>query len=333
MSPCSGCGATCAGVKTTVIPGAGGGTGAVSSVNGDTGAVVLDAADVGAAPTTRSLAAGAGLTGGGDLSADRSFAVGQNADNSIVVNADDIQVNAALQAAAALGATAVQPARTLTAGAGLTGGGSLASDRTFTVGQNADASVVVNADDVQVAAAIQSGAALGATAVQPARTISTTAPLAGGGDLSANRTFTVGDSAATTKGVVTLNQVGCQYFWGHSTANNSTSPRYANIGFCTSAVAITESIGQLLMLRAGLVTQLQVRMSAATVTANMTWTLRKNGVDTAATVTVNQGATSGSITGQAISVAVGDLLGITSTASAAETTVISARLMIDYNPV
>jgi hypothetical protein len=43
-------------------------------------------------PTTRNLTAGAGLTGGGDLSADRTFNVGANGDGSITVNADDIQV-------------------------------------------------------------------------------------------------------------------------------------------------------------------------------------------------------------------------------------------------
>lgn len=40
----------------------------------------------------RTLTAGAGLTGGGDLSADRTFNAVAHADGSIVVNADDIQV-------------------------------------------------------------------------------------------------------------------------------------------------------------------------------------------------------------------------------------------------
>lgn len=42
----------------------------------------------GAVPTSRTLTAGAGLTGGGDLSANRTFAVG--AGNGITVNADDV---------------------------------------------------------------------------------------------------------------------------------------------------------------------------------------------------------------------------------------------------
>lgn len=55
----------------------------------------VDWADVtalGVVPTTRTLTAGAGMTGGGDLSADRTFDVVANADGSITVNADDIQV-------------------------------------------------------------------------------------------------------------------------------------------------------------------------------------------------------------------------------------------------
>jgi hypothetical protein len=43
-------------------------------------------------PATRSYTAGAGLTGGGDLSADRTFDVVAHADQSIVVNANDVQV-------------------------------------------------------------------------------------------------------------------------------------------------------------------------------------------------------------------------------------------------
>jgi hypothetical protein len=46
----------------------------------------------GGVPATRTLTAGAGQTGGGDLSADRTFDVAAHADGSIVVNADDVQV-------------------------------------------------------------------------------------------------------------------------------------------------------------------------------------------------------------------------------------------------
>ena len=49
-------------------------------------------AQAASAPTGRNLTAGAGLTGGGDLTADRTFDVVANADGSIVVNPDDLQV-------------------------------------------------------------------------------------------------------------------------------------------------------------------------------------------------------------------------------------------------
>jgi hypothetical protein len=106
--------------------------------------------------------------------------VAPNADGSIVVNANDIQVGVlatdaqhgnrgggALHAVATavtagfmsagdkatldgLSASAVPSSRTLTAGAGLTGGGDLSADRTFNVVGNADGSIVVNANDIQV---------------------------------------------------------------------------------------------------------------------------------------------------------------------------------------
>lgn len=176
------------------------------------GATLVDDANAAAARTTlgvppnsRNLTAGAGLTGGGDLSADRTFDVGANADGSITVNADDIQVGvlasdtqhgnrgngtlhtvftAALDGFAPLsgggttnflradGTWTVPPGtgaptnaeyvvltldatltdeRVLVAGAGLalTDGGA-GGNATLDVGANADGSIVVNANDVQV---------------------------------------------------------------------------------------------------------------------------------------------------------------------------------------
>ena len=54
-------------------------TDAVLSVNGLTGAVTLGASDVGAAPTTRTISAGTGLSGGGDLSANRTLSLANTA--------------------------------------------------------------------------------------------------------------------------------------------------------------------------------------------------------------------------------------------------------------
>jgi hypothetical protein len=58
----------------------------VSSVNTQTGAVVLAASDVGAPPTSRTITAGTGLTGGGDLSANRTVSMANMAANSLKGN-------------------------------------------------------------------------------------------------------------------------------------------------------------------------------------------------------------------------------------------------------
>lgn len=92
-----------------------------------------------AVPNTRQVISGNGLTGGGDLSADRTLAVG--AGTGIIVNANDVQVDSSVVALAATD---------MIAGTGLTGGGTLAANRTFNVAANADASIVVNANDIQV---------------------------------------------------------------------------------------------------------------------------------------------------------------------------------------
>lgn len=99
-----------------------------------------------------SVTAGAGLVNNG-TSGDPiiDFVSG---DTSLTVSANSVVVNTAVIAAKSyvdgLFAAAALAATLLTAGAGLTGGGTLAADRTFNVVANADGSMVVNADDIQV---------------------------------------------------------------------------------------------------------------------------------------------------------------------------------------
>lgn len=78
---------------TSLSPTTSGGTGTmVRRENGAwNGGVLTSPAGQTSVGTTRSLTAGSGLTGLGDLSANRTVNIGQNADNSIIINADDIQ--------------------------------------------------------------------------------------------------------------------------------------------------------------------------------------------------------------------------------------------------
>lgn len=72
------------------------GTGDVEQLTIGTGlqllAGSLSATGAGLVPAARSVFAGSGLIGGGTLAADVTLNVGANADGSIIVNADDIQV-------------------------------------------------------------------------------------------------------------------------------------------------------------------------------------------------------------------------------------------------
>ncbi|WP_088283831.1 sialate O-acetylesterase [Kineosporia sp. A_224] len=95
--------------KFTAIGGGGGG--AVSSVVGQTGAVTgtqiladstVAAALAGKAPTTRAITAGTGLTGGGDLSADRSLAVTYGTTAGTAAQGDDTRITGAAQKTANL---------------------------------------------------------------------------------------------------------------------------------------------------------------------------------------------------------------------------------------
>ncbi len=158
--------------------------------------------DLGAVPTSRNLTAGTGLTGGGTLAADRTFAL-----------------DAASIASLALADTAVQPARAINTGTGLIGGGNLSTDRTLSV---------VNDTTIQQVQVLSAGTTVGARSilnvtgggivqvgvsnnlssnridinvsapatdlsgyVPTSRTLTAGTGLTGGGNLTADRTFSV----------------------------------------------------------------------------------------------------------------------------------------------
>lgn len=120
--------------------------------------------------------------------------------------------------------------RTMTAGAGLTGGGSLAADRTFDVVANADGSIVVNANDVQVgvlATDAQHGARGGGTDLHPDVV---PAGLSG---------FMTGADKAKLDGIaVDANVSRCAVTWGSAGVGSTTTTRYLAPGY-EDAVAPT----------------------------------------------------------------------------------------------
>ena len=116
-------------------------------------------------PNVRNLTAGAGLTAGsgGNLSADRSFAVGANADNSVIVNAHDIQVNVPVvvnfaHVAAALGGAAAGADYTFVSnGSGSGIMKNLKISNRYTVGYNPGDNVDFNSIAAAVNAIIATG--------------------------------------------------------------------------------------------------------------------------------------------------------------------------------
>jgi fibronectin-binding autotransporter adhesin len=109
-------------------------------------------AAVGAVPSSRTIIGGSGLTGGGDLSADRVISIaaggvgfGQLADSGVVagvygdssnipVLTVDVKGRVTVATTTPIDLSAYVPtSRSITAGAGLTGGGTLAADRTISL--------------------------------------------------------------------------------------------------------------------------------------------------------------------------------------------------------
>jgi hypothetical protein len=132
---------------------------AASEVDNDSGVAgghvsdALDTLDAGKVDNARQIVSGAGLTGGGDLSADRALAVG--AGTGITVAADSVSTNDSQIVHDNLSGFVANEhvdhsGVTLTAGAGLTGGGDITASRSFAVG--AGTGITVNADDVAITA-------------------------------------------------------------------------------------------------------------------------------------------------------------------------------------
>lgn len=158
----------------------------------------------------RALTAGAGLTGGGDLSIDRTFAVG--AGTGITVNADDVALTVPVALVnGGTGATAAPAART-NLGLGNVDNTSDLNKPISTATQTAlNAKVTRTGDSMSGALTLPGNpsAALEAAPKQyvdalqttlQGRTLTAGTGLTGGGDLSANRTFALTVPVAIVNG-------------------------------------------------------------------------------------------------------------------------------------
>jgi hypothetical protein len=175
------------------------GTGASTVAAGD------DSRITGAVPSTRSITAGTGLTGGGTLATDRTLAVSYGSGAGTAVQGNDARVTADQAAGTAsirtLGTGALQacagndsrlsdartPAAHVHAGADISTG-TVAYAR-LPVGTGA--STIAAGDDSRITGAVPN-----------TRTVSAGTGLTGGGDLSANRTLTVAYGTTSTTACV-----------------------------------------------------------------------------------------------------------------------------------
>jgi hypothetical protein len=180
----------------------------------------LSASDVsGVVPTTRQVASGTGLAGGGNLSADRTLSVLYGTTAGTAAQGDDARLSDARTPLAhatthhtggsdpltATNIGAAQATTQMIAGTGLSGGGTLEANRTFTVLYGTTAGTAAQGNDARLSDARTPTAhasthftggsdpinATNIGAVPEGRQVISGTGLAGGGDLSADRTLSV----------------------------------------------------------------------------------------------------------------------------------------------
>jgi len=128
----------------------------------------------------------------------------------------------------------------------------------------------------------------------------------------------VGATGATGASGVLGSVFAGPFWWSTDTYTGSTSARYFAPG--GGDVSSAADYGKVHVPAAITLTAIRVKFYGTPAsTANLTFTMRKNGVDTAITITINAGATSGTATGFSVSCAEGDRLTIKAQESASET--------------
>ncbi len=184
----------------------------------------VDALSALTTPLTRVISTTAPLTGGGDLSANRTLAI--NAATTAAIGAVQLATDAEASAGtvankavtptgvkAAMVAASVPLARTVSTAAPLTGGGALSANLSLGVSAATTAAtgVVQLATDAEASAGTVANKAVTPTGIKTAmtaasvplaRTVSTTAPLTGGGALSGNLTLGLNAASAATANYV-----------------------------------------------------------------------------------------------------------------------------------
>lgn len=172
--------------------------------------------------TSRNLTAGDGLSGGGNLGSNRSFAV----DSSVVRTSGNQTISGTKNFTGNLQTSgqAVVPAnRSISAGDGLSGGGSLASNRSLAV----DSSVVRTSRTISAGDGLSGGGnlsgnrslAVDSSVVRTSRSISAGSGLSGGGNLSGNRTISINTNNDRGVGSYCLCEVN-----DDAVASGSTTP-------------------------------------------------------------------------------------------------------------
>ena len=202
-----------------------------AAITAGTSGRVIDAAGLaglGLVPGIRQVLAGSGLTGGGSLSADRTFALSVATQAEAEAGLDNIKAMTSLRVAQAT-AGLVRQVRQVLAGSGLSGGGDLSLDRTIALVTATQAEAEGGTDNVKAMTSLRVAQAITARVVDSLLSTSATSPLSaaqgkvlsdgkvpnarqvlagsgllGGGDLSASRTFSA-DYASEAEAVGGLN--------------------------------------------------------------------------------------------------------------------------------
>lgn len=153
-----------------------------------------DSRIVNAVPNTRTVTAGTGLTGGGELSSNVTLNVSYGTAAGTAAQGNDSRI-----------VNAVPNTRTITAGNGLTGGGALSANQTITLGTpgtltNSTTNAVTTTSHTH--AISLSAADVGAPPTS--RSIIAGNGLTGGGTLAADRTLSVGAGTGITVAATTV---------------------------------------------------------------------------------------------------------------------------------